>query len=116
MTDPEADTIMDSKIAALRQEFIDGLPTRIQTVSSLLALLNDQPEHRHELHRQVHSLTGSLGLFEFMEASQTARNMCHLLEPDLPLDDVLYTMDELNVLAAELFTQIEKLGSSSSKT
>lgn len=112
MTNPEADTAMDSKIAALRKEFIGGLPARIQTISSLLALINDQPEHRNELYRQVHSLTGSLGIFDYRDASQTARSMCHILEPETSLDDMLYAMDELNVLAAQLFSQIDQLESS----
>jgi len=107
---PGADETMDSKIAALRMEFIDGLPARIQTISSLLALLNDQPDLRQELFRQAHSMTGSLGLFEYMAASKTARAMCNLLEPDLPIEDVLYELDQLNVLAAKLFSQIEELG------
>jgi len=116
MTIPDADEIMDSKIAALRKEFIGGLPGRIQTISSLLALLNDQPDLRQELFRQAHSLTGSLGLFEYIEASKTSRSMCNLLEPDLPIDDVLYELDQLNVLAAKLFSQIEALGQASSNT
>lgn len=114
MTNPDADTVLDSKIAALRQEFLGSLPVRIQKISGLLALLNDEPEHRHELYRQVHSLTGSLGIFEYTDASRTARSMCHILEPDIALDDVLYAMDELNVLAAQLFSQIDQLGSSAS--
>ena len=113
MTNPDADKVMASKIAALRKEFIDSLPARIQKISSLLALLNDQPEHRHELYRQVHSLTGSLGIFEYTDASRSARSMCHLLEPNAPIDDVLYAMDELNVLAAQLFSEIDQLDSSS---
>jgi len=108
--DAKAEAIMDSKIAALREEFVAGLPARIQTIFSLLALLNDQADLRQELFRQVHSLTGSLGLFEHMDASYTARAMCNLLEPDLPIEDVLYEMDQLNVLAAKLFSQIEELG------
>ncbi|HED16933.1 MAG TPA: hypothetical protein ENI64_09010 [Gammaproteobacteria bacterium] len=111
MTYLDADDVMDSKIAALRKEFIAGLPGRIQTISSLLALLYDQPDHRQELFRRVHSITGSLGLFEYMEPSHTAREMCNLLDPDLPLDDVLYSLDELNVLAVKLFGQIEVLHS-----
>ncbi len=114
-TDTDTDTDMDSKIAALRVEFVNGLPARLDTISSLMALLNDQSEHRHELYRQVHSLTGSLGLFEYAEASKTARSMCNLVEPDIPLDDVLYSQDELNRLLAELYRQVEELVRSGQK-
>lgn len=65
--------IIQKKLSALRIQYINKLPERLQKLEQCWQGLDKDFNALSEFHREVHSLAGSGGTFGFSELSQTAR-------------------------------------------
>ncbi len=78
------DTSIEAQLAQLRQLYLKELPLRMETIKTCLGRLhldNWNPSEAAELHRHLHSLTGTAGTFGLQEISTLAREAERLLQP-----------------------------------
>ena len=87
--------IIDQTVNRLALRFFHKLPARIAEIGKLWAFLKSAATDRQtlaELHRKVHSLTGTASTFGFAAVAATARSLeralLHLLDTDAAPDSV----------------------------
>jgi len=81
MTDAGGQDPIDAavaELAVLRRQFAQRLPTRLASIETLFGRLSPQrwnPDDAQALHRMVHSLSGTAGIFGMPSVSAAARQV-----------------------------------------
>lgn len=81
---------IEAKLAALKQHYAKNLPNKISEIQHLWSKLgqNFSKAVFEEFYRAVHSLVGSAGTYDFMELSQTCRDLEVYLQQLLSYDSL----------------------------
>jgi diguanylate cyclase (GGDEF)-like protein len=111
----EAEQELEEKLAEVRRGYVARLPGRMQEVYELLdAVRAGDEEATSSLHRQIHSLTGSLGTFGYQELSLLARiierKLKAVVHQEITLDATLLAEIESEIAQLEAGTRTLQAG------
>ena len=109
MDTQDTEPSLEEKVDALRRQFLAGLPQRLSSIQLLLDGLRRDPGGRAALYQEIHSLTGSLGLYGYTETMRLARRLCNLMSPNRSDADVHDDLDTLNTLYRKLQQDVGRL-------
>lgn len=98
----EADKELEEKLAEVRRGYIERLPERLHEIhEELKKTQKGEVAAAQTLHRQIHSLTGSLGTFGFDELSGLARlierELKAIVDEELALEPAVLAKIEANI-------------------